>query len=393
MKKFAAIILAVLFGTGPAFAHNMKGGSTSGLFGLKAEYVHILLNPLPVYGLSMGVFVLAATLLVRSKSARNIGLLLIVICAASAWPVLYYGQHGYNHLYPQLDTESQQWLDVHMERAERFVYAFYLTALLGIAALLTQKKFPRATKALTGLTLAAGIASLGIGGWISRAGGEVSHSEFRSEGELPPAPAHEHEMHDMHGQSHKEMQMSDTNSSHQPTPATGQPHEGMQMSGTNGTPQHAPATGQSHKEMQMSDTNSSHQSAAANRQPHEGMQMSDTNGTHQHAPTMGQELPNTPEGIWTEIHKHQSALQSAVQNKKLDEIHPHAVAVKELTKALVDVVHPDHKAAVQSGVDKINLAVSDLHQAAHADDQAAAEANFKRFDDAVKQLEEQMKKQ
>jgi len=195
MKKLAAILLAVLFGTGLVCAHQMQGGSTKGLFGLKAEYVHVLLNPLPVYGLSMGVLVLAAALLARSKGARIIGLIVIVMCAASAWPVLYYGQHGYNHLYPQLDTESQQWLDVHMERAERFIYAFYLTAILGIAALLAQKKSPKATTALTLLTLLAATASLGIGGWISRAGGEVSHSEFRNEESPPTVPANEHHDH------------------------------------------------------------------------------------------------------------------------------------------------------------------------------------------------------
>src|ERR1035437_3814025 len=189
MKSIAAIMLAVLFGTIPTFAHQMRGGCTAGLLGLKAEYVHVFLNPLPVYGLSMGVLVLATGLFARSRAARNSGLGLIVLCAASAWPVLYFGQHGYNHLYPQLDTESQQWLNVHMERAERFIYAFYLTALLGIAALVVQKRFLRATKVLTLLTLAAAIASLGSGAWISRAGGEVSHSEFRNEETPPSAPS------------------------------------------------------------------------------------------------------------------------------------------------------------------------------------------------------------
>jgi hypothetical protein len=44
----------------------------------------------------MGVLVLATALLIRSHAARNIGLVLIVLCAASAWPVLYFGQHGYS---------------------------------------------------------------------------------------------------------------------------------------------------------------------------------------------------------------------------------------------------------------------------------------------------------
>jgi hypothetical protein len=185
MKAIAAIILVVLFGTCATFAHNMEGGSTKGLFGLKPEYVHVLLNPLPVYGLLAGTLVLAAGLLARSNAARNIGVALIVLCAVSAWPVLVYGQRGYNHLYPQLDPESQQWLNVHMERAERFIYAFYLTALLGFVTLLIHKRFPKANRALALLTLACAFASLGIAGWISRAGGEVSHSEFRGEAGPP----------------------------------------------------------------------------------------------------------------------------------------------------------------------------------------------------------------
>lgn len=191
MKKIATIVLTILYGTGLAFAHQREGGSTAGVFGLKPEYVHVLLNPLPVYGLAMGALALAAALLARSMAARNIALFGIILCAASAWPVLYFGQHGFNHLYPQLDTESQQWLEAHMERAERFVYVFYLTALLGAGALLTRKKFAKANPVLTWLTLAAAIVSLGVGGWISRAGGEVSHSEFRS-GEAP-AQEHQHQ--------------------------------------------------------------------------------------------------------------------------------------------------------------------------------------------------------
>jgi hypothetical protein len=325
MKKIAVTLLTLLSGTGAALAHQMEGGSTQGLFGLKPEYLHVLLNPLPVYGLSTGVLVLVAGLFVRSKAARNIGLVVIVLCAASAWPVLLFGQHGYNHLYPQLDTESQQWLEVHMERAERFIYAFYLTALLGIAALVTQKKLLKTNKAFVLLTLFAAIASLAIGGWISRAGGEVSHSEFRSEDAPPPA------------------------SSHQPDAPGG---------------------------MEMSHTNDAHQQQGTSAQA------SDEN-----------KVPDTIEGIWTELHKHYSELEQAVNAKKLDEVHPHAVAITNLATKLVEIVHPDHKAVVQEGADKITRAANDLHKASHAGDRAAGQESLKQLGDALKQLEEQMKKQ
>ena len=193
MGKFSAIILTVLFGARLAFAHEMEDGSKEGVFGLKPEYIHILLNPLPVYGLAIGIVILASGLLARNHTVRIAGLIVTAICAASAWPVLAFGQRGYNNLYPMLDTESQQWLDEHMRRAESFIYFFYTTALLALAGLAFLKKSPKAANWLAILTLASGIASLGIGGWISRAGGEVSHSEFRT-GEAPTnSPPHEHQ--------------------------------------------------------------------------------------------------------------------------------------------------------------------------------------------------------
>src|SRR5881409_2497447 len=138
MKRLIAGIIAFVIGRAVAVAHeSVEHGSTEGIFGLKPEYVHILINPLPVYGLGIGTVSLVAALLARSRKTEVVALAIIVLCSVAAWPVLYFGQHGYNHLYPQLDDESQQWLDVHMHRAEQFIYAFYATAILGIAALVS----------------------------------------------------------------------------------------------------------------------------------------------------------------------------------------------------------------------------------------------------------------
>jgi len=172
-------------------AHEAEGGSTSGLFGLKPEYVHVLLNPLPVYGLLIGVLVLTVGLIARSTAARKTGLIITVLCGAAAWPVLYFGQHAYNQLHATLDPASQQWLEVHMARAERYVYAFYATALLGIGALVPRKTFLKTRNVLAVLTLISALVALGLGGWISRAGGQIRHSEFRG-GEAPSDDSSHH---------------------------------------------------------------------------------------------------------------------------------------------------------------------------------------------------------
>ena len=79
-----------------------------------------------------------------------------------------------------------------MERAEKLVYVFYATALLGVVALATQRKLPRAGTSLAIATLVFGVASLGAGGWISKAGGQIRHPEFRGKSAPPSAGQHEH---------------------------------------------------------------------------------------------------------------------------------------------------------------------------------------------------------
>ena len=48
---------------------------------------------------------------------------------------------------------GRQWLDEHMDRAERFVYAYYITAVLAEAALVGMKRFPKAAGPLVIATL------------------------------------------------------------------------------------------------------------------------------------------------------------------------------------------------------------------------------------------------
>lgn len=348
MKKISVISTVAVIGSISVFAHEAEGGSTEGLFGLKAEYLHVLLNPLPVYGLLGGVVVLLTGLFMHSKATRNIGVVLTILCAASAWPVLLFGQHGYNHLAPQLDTDSKQWLDAHMDRAERFIYVFYLTALLGIVALISQKKFPKITNVLTFLTLASAIASLGIGGWISRAGGQVSHSEFREEGAPPPSAiqpgGHQH--------GGEKMPMTNTGSGHQHGPAD-QSHEKM-------TP--ADAGGHKHETTPES---------TADKTP----------------------MPDTIEGVLKGMHAHRDELESSVNAKEFKKVQSLALTMGDLTKRLLEIADSSHKPVVESGVNKINQALEELKSSAETGSDSVMKTRLKEFETALAEFEEQMKKQ
>src|ERR1051325_12198244 len=62
------------------------------------EYIHVLINPLPVYGLATGLIGLLAALLLRSRPAEIATLILVLITAASAWPVYEFGEQAYDRV-------------------------------------------------------------------------------------------------------------------------------------------------------------------------------------------------------------------------------------------------------------------------------------------------------
>lgn len=154
------------------------------------EYLHVLLNPLPVYGLVMGVFGLVVAIIQRSTRARFTALAIIFVSAFSAWPVYHYGEAGYDRVLAMSDDPGGRWLDEHKRRGEKLIGVFYVVAGLAAAAMVAQLKFVRAAVPLAIITTLTASATLGVGFYIASAGGRIRHKEFRYES---PPLAHERE--------------------------------------------------------------------------------------------------------------------------------------------------------------------------------------------------------
>jgi predicted ABC-type exoprotein transport system permease subunit len=156
------------------------------------EYVHVLLNPIPVYGMMSGILALVIALILKSRPAQISALVVVIFAALSVWPVGEFGDRASDRVYAMSNKDAQQWLDVHMHRADIGSWVFYATALVAMAALVLPRFRPRTQLPLTLATLVFALASLGAGAWISHAGGKVRHSEFR-EGPPPHPVRHEEE--------------------------------------------------------------------------------------------------------------------------------------------------------------------------------------------------------
>jgi len=151
------------------------------------EYVHVLLNPLPIYALAMGWVGLLIGFFLRSRSAQIATLVLVLISAASAWPVYEFGEQGYDRVLSMTDEAGQAWLDEHQHRGEQLIYFFYALAALSLIAILVPIKWPKTSAPLVIGTILLGVIVLGMSGYIAYAGGKVRHKEFRTE--PPPKKA------------------------------------------------------------------------------------------------------------------------------------------------------------------------------------------------------------
>jgi len=145
------------------------------------EYVHVLINPLPIYGLAVGWIGLVIAFFLRSRRAQIATLVLVLIGAVSAWPAYEFGEESYDRVLSMTDDDGHAWLDEHQRRADQLIYFFYALAGLSALAIALPIKWPRTSTSLVIITILLGVVVLGMSGYIAYAGGKIRHKEFRTE--------------------------------------------------------------------------------------------------------------------------------------------------------------------------------------------------------------------
>ena len=148
------------------------------------EYVHVLLNPLPVYGLLISWIALIAALISKDRRALIVTLILLFVTSICAWPVYKFGEEGYDRVLAMTDDDGHAWLDEHQDRGQKLIYLFYLVAAVSAAAIIVPLRSPTSSVLLAVAVALLGAVALGAGCYIAYAGGKIRHREFRNE----PAP-------------------------------------------------------------------------------------------------------------------------------------------------------------------------------------------------------------
>ncbi len=151
-------------------------------------YLHVLINHLPIVGTVMGLAALLTGLFLRHRKALIPGLAVLFLAGTSAWPVYETGDDAYKPVRKISDDAGIDWLDEHLERANRTVWTFYAMAGLSAAAILLPLRWPRSSLPLALAAVAAAAGCTVAAGYIAQPGGLVRHIEFRPAVQPSPAP-------------------------------------------------------------------------------------------------------------------------------------------------------------------------------------------------------------
>ncbi|HVZ66384.1 MAG TPA: hypothetical protein VG936_17610 [Lacunisphaera sp.] len=150
------------------------------------EYLHVLVIPALTHALPVAVLGLLLALLARSVPAIRLALVLVLLCAAAAWPAVHYGRAGFDRVRSMADDAGGDWLTLHRYRAEKSISIFVAAAVTAIATLGAARWWKKAERPLGWLTLVVALAACVAAARIAWPAGKVRHREFRH-GEPPAA--------------------------------------------------------------------------------------------------------------------------------------------------------------------------------------------------------------
>ena len=106
-------------------------------------------------------------------------------------------------------------------------------------------------------------------------------------------------------------------------------------------------------------------------------------------PEMKIKIPDTSADILKEVKQHEDELGKTITSKKLDDVHHHAFAIRDLINALPDKskdLAADKLTKLNANAKFVTSLADRLDKSGDANDQAGTESNFKKLQGVLKEI-------
>jgi uncharacterized membrane protein len=155
-------------------------------------HLHLVVNHFPIIVPVIGILILLVGLIIKSEPVIKTAFGVFVLGALMTFPAMYTGE-GAEEIAEKLPAVTDALIEAHEEKAETTAIINYLlgfVSLIGFWAFQKQKSF---ANYIAFVVLALGIAGLYFGKMTGTTGGEIRHTEIRSDFSLPNGGGNDHD--------------------------------------------------------------------------------------------------------------------------------------------------------------------------------------------------------
>ncbi len=145
---------------------------------MSAPHLHLILNHIPILGTVFGFLILLIGLFKRSRDIKNTGLLLFVLAALVAIPVIMSGEESIE-IVRELPGVTHDHIHQHEEVAEVSFIAMEVLGGLALLAMLLSLRAKGTPHWMIMLCFALSMPVIGSMAYTADLGGQIRHIEIR----------------------------------------------------------------------------------------------------------------------------------------------------------------------------------------------------------------------
>jgi len=153
---------------------------------MNGAHLHLIANHLPIVGVIIGTLVMVVGLILKKDQIKQTALGINLFSAITALFAFFTGEEA-EEVVEDIPGISETLIHIHEEYAEIFFNLSILIGVISIVALYLSIKGSKYAKYGFVLCLALSIALIVIGKQVGTSGGEIRHTEIRSENISSPS--------------------------------------------------------------------------------------------------------------------------------------------------------------------------------------------------------------
>jgi uncharacterized membrane protein len=149
-------------------------------------YPHLLVNHLPILGTIFGIMILIAGMFLKNETVKQTGLATLVFAALSSALALITGDPA-GEAVKAIPGISESLIEKHENMAYMALWILIPSGLLSAMAFYSIWKKEKGAKNLVIAALALSLIAAGWMAYVGKTGGQIRHSELRSQSSGIPA--------------------------------------------------------------------------------------------------------------------------------------------------------------------------------------------------------------